>query len=148
MAKATLIPKYGDGVMDVIGGQTAVYVPSPLPMHPGGVWVPVEMSPAQFDAWYRLVMADQKANERLTADGLSEPEHPILAAWPTRYQMILKWDIEGVTPDMVTENPLTMPSMTLISWVMSITNEIILRATSFPNSPAPLTGGANGNGKD
>lgn len=134
---ARLIPDWGDGKNKQIDGQTAVYIPSPFPQFPGGVWVPYELSPAQFDAWHKKVM------ERVKRDQDREPF--ALDYWPERRHFILEFDLGGVTPGMMTEDGLGMQSMRLLSWLISIGTELIMRATSFPNLPAPLNGGASGN---
>lgn len=132
-----LVPDWGEGDSKEINGQTAVYIPSPFPQYPGGVWVPYELSPAQFDAWHNKVM------ERVKRDQDREPF--ALDYWPERFGFFLAFDLENVTPDMITEDGKRLPSMRLLSWLISIGSELIFRATSFPNSPAPSTGGANGN---
>lgn len=132
-----LVPDWGNGESKVINGQTAVFIPSPFPQFPGGVWVPYELSPAQFDAWHNKVM------ERAKRDQDREPF--TLDYWPERRHFFLAFELENVTADMVTDDGLSMPSMRLLTWLISIGSELIVRATSFPNSPAPSNGGANGN---
>ncbi len=132
-----LVPDWGNGESKVINGQTAVFIPSPFPQFPGGVWVPYELSPAQFDAWHNKVM------ERVKRDQDREPF--ALDYWPERRHFFLAFELGNVTPDMVTDDGLSMPSMRLLTWLISIGSELIVRATSFPNLLAPSNGGANGN---
>lgn len=131
-----LVPDWGEGESKVINGQTAVFIPSPFPQYTGGVWVPYELSPAQFDTWHSKVM------ERAKRDQDREPF--ALDYWPERFGFFLAFDLENVPSEVITEDGLKMPSMRLVSWLISIGSELIVRATSFPNSPAPSTGGANG----
>jgi len=131
-----LVPDWGNGESKVINGQTAVFIASPFPQFPGGVWVPYELSPAQFDAWHKKVM------ERVKRDQDREPF--ALDYWPERFGFFLAFDLGNVPAEAITEDGMKMPSMRLLSWLLSIGTELIIRATSFPNSPAPSTGGANG----
>lgn len=123
-----LVPSWGQGKSKVINGQTAVYVPSPFQQYPGGVWVPYELSPAQFDAWHRAVNAQAQAEDGDTF---------VLHYFPERFSFFLEWDLGNVTPDMITPDGMRLPSMPLVSWLVSIGSELIMRATSFPNLPAP-----------
>lgn len=131
-----LVPDWGEGESRDINGQTAVFIPSPFLQYPGGVWVPYELSPAQFDAWHKKTM------ERVKRDQDREPF--ALDFWPERFGFFLAFDLGNVPDAAITEDGLKMPSMRLVSWLLSISTELIVRATSFPNSPAPSTGGANG----
>lgn len=134
-----IVPAWGEGSSKVINGQTAVYVPSPFPQHPGGVWVPYLLNPAQFDRWYKTMMA--------RAERDAETRNPnIMDYWSERYHFVLEWDMGGITPDMVTADGMNMPDTQVIAWVGAIGSDLIIRATSFPNLPAPSKGGVNGSG--
>lgn len=136
--KERLVPVWGDGITHVINGQTAVFIASPFPQYPGGVWVPYELSPRQFDAWHKAVMARQKSSQ--------DVELFALDYWPERFTFFLAFEIENLPPECITPDGMDFPSMPLLTWLISIGTELITGATSFPNLPAPLTGGANGNG--
>jgi hypothetical protein len=134
------VPNWGEGKSKVIGGQTAVFIPSPFPQFPGGVWVPYELSPAQYNGWHTAVM------ERVKRDADKRDMSP-LDYWPERFGMFLEFELGNITPEQITKDWMSLPSMPLLSWLLAIGSELIFRATNFPNSPAPSNGGASGSAK-
>ena len=120
------LPEWGEGETQVIDNQTCVFIPSPFPQYPGGVWVPFELSARQFDAWRTSVL------ERAERDA-DKGNPSIFDYWENRYKFVKKWELDGVTPDMITPDGKDMPSASIVAWIGTIGSELIIKASSFPN---------------
>lgn len=111
-------------------------VDSPLEAYPGYVVLPVELTPLQFDKWWRAAKAAEAEGDGDVSDWFQ--------AWRMRYHFVLEWHIDGVRPEQVTPDGMKMPSMKLIAWIDRITRGLVEDALDLPKSPAPLKGAENG----
>ena len=113
-------------------------VECPVQGYPGHVILPYDITPEQFDVWWRetRLMVD------LEAGGLSS----WFVGWRQRYHLVKSWHIEGLDPvKHVTKDEKTMPSMRLIKWIAEITADIPGDILDLPKLHAPSKGAENGN---
>lgn len=112
-------------------------VPSPFESFPGYVVLPVELTPEQFDVWWRAANENQEQDDQRLSDWFQ--------AWRMRHHFVLEWHLEGLDPAKhVTSDGMKMPSMKLIAWIDRITRGLIEDALDLPKSQAPSKGAENG----
>jgi len=115
-------------------------IESPYDSWPGHVILPKELTPEQFDKWWRAYQkydADVEQEDK----GLSS----WFIGWELRSHFVLEWHIEGVDPNKhVSADPMTMPSMLLVSWIGRITTTLPWEALDLPKSQAPSSAADNG----
>ena len=112
-------------------------VDCPVQGYPGHVILPYDVTPEQFDRWWRetRLMAEQEA-----ADMSSW-----FIGWKQRHFLVKSWHVKGIDPEKhVTEDPLTMPSMRLVAWIAKITTKIPGEILDLPKLQAPSRGAENG----
>jgi hypothetical protein len=112
-------------------------VDSPLSLWPGYIVLPVEISAAQFDTYWRKLKEQEVQEEADREAGNDDPTHQIYKAWATRYHIIQDWKIEGLKAADVDETGLKLPSTKIMLWAIHEANVLINDAWSLPKSPAP-----------
>lgn len=107
----------------IINEQKAIRVDSPLENWPGCIYVPAELSPEQFDKWWK--------NDNTPNDDIP-PERKLFR---DRYHLVLEWHIEGLKAHHVEPSGDKLPSMRIAGFIVSATTPIISEARSYPNLP-------------
>jgi len=132
MAKTETYPE-----AKIINGQTAVFVQSPFEDWSGGIYIPKEMTPLQFDKWWKTT----RKNE---TDKDNDDRSPVLMYFEERFFLVLEWQIDGLTDAHLTGKAFDMPSMSLITLANTATVKLINQAQTLPLSPALSKTGTNG----
>lgn len=103
-----------------INGQTAVRFDSTYPNWPGCVYVPEDLTPQQFMAWWELSEAPKT----------KEPGS--FRMYRDRYDLILEWHIEGL-PEKPDRDPLKLPSACITTIVREATQSALVHSQVLPN---------------
>lgn len=111
-------------------------VESPVETFPGYVILPRELTPQQFDTWWRAYMAEQQVED----EGLAS----WFQGWRMRHHLVLEWHIEGLRAEDITADGMRLPSMRLLAWIARITADLPWEALDLPKSQAPSRGARNG----
>lgn len=109
-------------------------VESPLENWPGHIVVPKELTPEQFHAFWTA----HKRHEREDPD--DHETHFRFKEWESRRHLVLEWHIDGLKPHHISDDPLDLPSMLIIDFLVASTQDLIARAISLPNLRPPSNG--------
>lgn len=118
-----------------IDGQTAVRWDSPHEDWPGCIYVPRELTPQQFDRWWK--------NTR--ENPYTEDAPANFVPYENRFFLVLEWHIKGVKDEHLTGKAIDMPSMKPVLLAVGATLSLVREAQQFPLSPRPSNDSANGN---
>jgi len=111
-------------------------IDSPLKSFPGYVVLPKELTPAQFDVWWRAYRSEEQSDDDDLASWFQ--------GWRMRHHFVLEWHLEGLKPEQITPDGMKLPSMRILAWIARITADLPWEALDLPKSDAPLKGAENG----
>lgn len=103
-----------------VNGQTAVRFDSTYPQWPGCVYVPEDLTPQQYMAWWELS----------NAPAANEPS--AFRMYKDRYDLIIEWHIAGL-PEKPDRDPLKLPSACIPTIVREATQPILMHSQVLPN---------------
>ncbi|MBE2222110.1 MAG: hypothetical protein IAF02_11245 [Anaerolineae bacterium] len=110
----------------VFQNKKIIYVPEDLFPLSGSITVPVVLTPTQFDAYWKLVQANDDKNKL----------HGVLDVYATRLPLITENNLRFMdTPIKLPENPLELVDQAIAPFVVAATQNCIDRATRLPTLP-------------
>lgn len=103
---------------------------SPIPEYPGEVITPMSLSAKDYDEWWVK-----------SSDGQPEDDkrHWSFFEWETRFHLIKKWSFksDNLTTDILKTDPIDLPDTRIITWLLALTQPILMFSVSLPNLRGP-----------
>lgn len=106
---------------------------SPFVEFPGEIITPLSMSAEDYHEWWTQAGDGQPDDDN---------RHWAFFEWETRFHLVKKWDLKTeagnhLDSDVLDKNPIKLPDMRLISWMVAILQPVISNSVSLPNLPRP-----------
>ena len=107
----------------------------PLLEYTGTILTPMSLSAPDYNDWW-------------TKAGKGQPDdddrHWSIFEWETRFHIVKQWDLQDLNKEVldnevIQADPLTLPDMRLVTWVIAVTQPIIAFSVSLPNLQGPLS---------
>jgi hypothetical protein len=110
--------------------------PCPIEGWKGSLTLSWHVSAEEFLIFYEKALQSPEVQDN------EDDEHYAAVVWNTRFHFIKNIDLKRIDGaeienSTITDDPKTVPDMRLMTWFVSISQEVLIDATSLPNLPRP-----------